>query len=141
MTAAIRAYLDIAFGPAAPELPALVRALDALAMAYHAMPEVAASDQGLDPPETDYNATRVRLVQRFPTLGLYPVADPLDGTSLMSDAIDDIADIADNMTEILWRWDNLGADDAHWHLHAYHAHWGRHLRDLQSLLHAALFER
>jgi len=34
MIAAIGAFHEVALGPAAPELPALVRALDALAMAY-----------------------------------------------------------------------------------------------------------
>ena len=50
MIAAIRAFHDIVFGPAAPELPALVRALDALAMAYHETPEGASSPEDLDPP-------------------------------------------------------------------------------------------
>ena len=134
---------DIAFGPAAPELPALVRALDALAMAYHATPEGTSSPEDLDPPEHDYNATRARIAPRFPDLGFYAVADPLEvpSTTPMGDAIDGLCDIANELSETLWRWDNLGPDDAHRHFHQMFFHWGSHLRELQSFLHAHLLPR
>ena len=143
MIAAIRAFHDIVFGPAAPELPALARALDALAVAYHETPKGAASKQDLDPPERDYNATCARIAPRFPTLGYYSVADPLttNGTFSLGDAIDDLADIANELGETLWRWDHLGPDDAHWHFRDMYLHWGWHMRELQTLLFAQLFLR
>ncbi len=143
MIAAIRAFHDIAFGPAAPELPALVRALDALAMAYHAAPEGAASEQDLDPPERDYKETYARIGARFPMLGYYGVTDPLetDGNVMLGDAIDDLADIANDLNETLWRWDHLGPGDAHWHYRQMFFHWGWHMRELQSFLNAYLFRR
>ncbi len=143
MIAAIRGFHDIVFGPAAPELPALVRALDALAMAYHATPKGAASEQNLDPPKHDYDATRARIAPRFPDLGFHGVADPLeiDGSFMLGDAIDDLSDIADDLGEVLWRWDHLGPDDACWYFHLMYLHWGWHLRALQTLLFAQLFLR
>jgi len=143
MIAAIRSFHDIVFGPAAPELPALVRALDALAMAYHETPEGAASEQGFDPPERDYVATRARIAPRFPDLGFYGVTDPLkiEGDFMLGDAIDDLCDIANELSETRWRWDRLGPDDAHWHFHDMYMHWGRHMRELQSFLNAYLFRR
>jgi hypothetical protein len=143
MIAAIRAFHDIVFGPAAPELPALVRALDALAAAYHATPEGAMSEQDRDLPEPDGKATRARIGPRFPALGYYSVADPLttNGSGGLGDAIDDLADIATELGETLWRWDHLGADDAHWHFRGMYMHWGWHMRELQSFLFAHLFRR
>ena len=144
MIAAIRTFHDIAFGPAVPELPALVRALDALAMAYHATPEGRMSEEDLDQPERDYNATRAKIGPRFPDLGFYGVADPLEvptTTSMLGDAIDDLCDIANELSETLWRWDHLGPDDAHWHFRDMYMHWGWHMRELQSFLNAYLFRR
>ena len=136
MIAAIRSFHDIMFGPAAPELPALVRALDALAMAYHATPEGVASHEDLD-------ATCARIAPRFPMLGYYSVADPptTNGSFSLGDAIGGLADIANELSETLWRWDHLGPDDAHWHFREMHIHWGWHMRELQSFLFAHLFRR
>ena len=143
MIAAIRAFHDIVFGPAAPELPALVRALDALATAYHVTPAGASSEEDLDPPEHDYDATSAKIAPRFPMLGYYSVADPLttNGSFSLGDAIDDLADIANELSETLWRWDHLGPDDAHWHFHAMYMHWGWHMRELQTFLFAHQFLR
>lgn len=143
MIAAIRAFHDVAFGPAAPELPALVHALDALAMAYHATPEGASSPEHLDPPDFDYNETRAKIAPRFPTIGFYGVADPLEieGSFMLGDAIDDLCDIANDLSEVIWRWEHMGPDDAHWYLHLMYVHWGWHMRELQSFLHAHLVRR
>jgi hypothetical protein len=143
MIAAIRAFHDVAFGPAAPELPALVRALDALAMAYHVTPKGVMSEKDLDPPERDYKQAYARIGERFPMLGYYGVADPLetDGNVMIGDAIDDLADIANDLSETLWRCEHLGLGDASWHFHRMFFHWGWHMRELQSFLNAYLFRR
>jgi len=140
--AVIHSFLDVAFGPTAPELAALGQALDELALVSHTTPAGAPSDRNIEPPPVDQKATRTRIEARFSALGLYGVADPLElsGEPMVGDAIDDIADIADEVSAIVWRWDNLGPEDACWHFHqTYRVHWGRHLRELQSYLHALLF--
>ena len=46
-----------------------------------------------------------------------------------------------DLRAILWRFDHLEQDDAHWWLRfMYRAHWGRHLRDLSVYLHVKQFE-
>jgi hypothetical protein len=50
--------------------------------------------------------------------------------------IDDILDIARDLTEIIWRYENTSKDDVLWHFEfLFRAHWGRHLRSLQVYLH------
>jgi len=39
----------------------------------------------------------------------------------------------------VWRFDHLGADDAHCYLRLLHFHWGRHLRELSLYLHTRRF--
>ena len=60
---------------------------------------------------------------------------------MIGDAIDDLADISNDLAEALRRWDHLGPDDAHWHFHQMFFHWGWHMRELQSFLNAHLFRR
>ena len=60
---------------------------------------------------------------------------------MIGDAIDDLADISNDLAETLRRWDHLGPDDAHWHFHQMLFHWGWHMRELQSFLNAPLFRR
>ena len=65
----------------------------------------------------------------------------IDGNFVLGDAIDDLCDIANDLSEVLWRWEHLGADDAHWYLRLMYMHWGWHMRELQSFLHAHLVRR
>lgn len=127
-----------------PSLDELARALDELALVVHDTPEGEPVDSEAEPPGGDYDALYARLSARFPDLGHYPVADPASAPgeqgALVGDAIDDLADIAGELEELSWRFDHLGPSDACWHLHfTYRAHWGRHLRDLSSYLHAKRF--
>ncbi|MXQ11513.1 DUF5063 domain-containing protein [Microvirga makkahensis] len=122
---------------------ALARALDALAAVYHDTPSGRPSDAEAEPPRDDYRLIRQHVGRIFPDLGLYATADPLEvpnEEALVGDAIDDISDIALDLKEILWRWQNLGADDAIWHFRfGYQTHWGRHLHGLRFYLHAKQF--
>jgi hypothetical protein len=80
---------------------------------------------------------------RFPNLGYYASADPatvLDEKATVGDAIDDLIDIVRELREVSWRYDALGADDAHWHFRLmFESHWGRHLRDLSLYLYVKQF--
>jgi hypothetical protein len=62
-----------------------------------------------------------------------PFSDPtaVDEKGMVGDAIDDLADIAADLEEVVW------ADDAHWHYKfLFEVHWGMHLRELALYLHA-----
>lgn len=142
--AVIRRVLSLVTEGQPPSLDELARALDELAFVIHDTPEGQPTDSDAEPPDGDYDAMYARLSARFPDLGHYPIADPASeagqADALVGDAIDDLADIAEELGELSWRFDHLGSSDAYWHLHfMYRAHWGRHLRDLSSYLHAKRF--
>lgn len=145
MIAAIREFLDVALGPAAPDVAALANALDVLAMSYYATPPGAPSDERFEPPARDYKTRRRAVGPRFPQLGFYALTDPPNTSgekAMIGDAIDDIVDIANDLIEIVWRWYNLGPDDAHWHFRlGYQRHWGSNLHELRTCLHARLLAR
>ncbi len=125
----------------------LAHTLDAL---NHAVAELPAGRQATgfpDPPRPDEHALRRKICLLFPDLGLYPSVDPLTDLSkdvpepLIEDAIDDLVDIASDLSEAEWRFLHVDELDAFWNLHFYYrAHWGRHLLNLRSLLHAMLNE-
>ena len=134
--------LDLILQDEPPGDAVLAQALDELAVAYHQLPEGAPAPSNQNPPTRNNAALRVIIAARFPDYGSYTIADPLDptpGTTTTGDAIDDLLDIAGDLAEAVWRFDHLGADDAHWFLRLMHFHWGRHLRELSLYLHARRF--
>ncbi|RKG83935.1 DUF5063 domain-containing protein [Corallococcus terminator] len=120
-------------------------ALDRIALASHFVdvefdPNAPSPD---DVPTTPYKEFSQRLGQCFPGLGYYSVS--LDSTDLgeekpgVGDAIDDLADIARDLQEVLLRWETSEVD-ALWHFQFnFGAHWGQHLRALQLHLHERAF--
>jgi hypothetical protein len=150
MIEAVRRYLDLLASepPEGGALPALARALDRLALAYHGTEAMALDgSETPDPPRQDYQKLRDQAVLCFPELGYYhsPSSLPFEveeqATLTLGDGIDDVADITGEMAEILWRWQNNGPADAAWYFRfSYEAHWGRHLHSLRSYLHALMFE-
>ena len=125
-------------GPA-PLDEELIFALDQLVFAYHQTPESAPADVKIDPPREDGAALYAATSQRFPHYGLYRIADPLadfDQELMVTDAIDDLADITLEMREVLWRYENNGVDDAHWLFRLQFFHWGLHARQLALYLYA-----
>lgn len=146
MKEAIISYLELVNGPQLPaegRLAALASALDRLAHAMAAVAD-APAEEDREPPHIAQSAVLGRVRANFPELGSYPWADPLgnlDFPELVSDAADDAADIAQDLAESLWRFDHLGEADAHWHLTLhFRVHWGRHLFNLRSYLHALINE-
>ncbi len=128
-------------------LKALSSALDALALAYTGGTDEALDErQWPEPPVLNsYEHMRAVAAKSFPSFGFYPVTTPDENfgqETTAGDAIDDLADIANDLEVVVWRWKSTSARDAEWHFRfGYVSHWGRHLRDLQSYVHYQLFER
>ncbi|MEN9564423.1 MAG: hypothetical protein RIR73_2667 [Chloroflexota bacterium] len=123
---------------------ALVRVLDDLARAYHFV-IYEFDGQANDPPAHDlqlYSAMRNLAGSKFPTLGDYSTVDPLEVPTseiLTGDALDDIADIACDLQDVLWCLENTSESNALFHFQIrYDSHWGRHLRYLQVYLYEIL---
>ena len=116
-----------------PTLKDLAEVLDRLAVAYADAPAGKFADNPTERPSQDL---RQPIAARFP-LGLYVDADPMDFdfTELVGDGIDDLVDIVDQMQALLWIRDELGADDALYHLHLLAFHWMGHLRGVSRYLH------
>ena len=125
-----------------PSKEELARALDKLAVAYHEGPAGDPAEEDVDAPSDNYQDRYRRLRERFPNLGYYSVADPMEVPNekpIVGDPIDDLADIAADLEQVLWRFEHVGPDDAHWHFKMlFEIHWGRHLRELALYLHASI---
>lgn len=138
--AAVRDFLALVGAGEPPSDERLAEALDQLAIAYHHAPEGEPADDDRDSPEWNFKARYAALAERFPNLGIYAVADPteaINDEAMCGDAIDDLADIERDLSEVVWRFENIGAEDAHWYFKLlYRSHWGRHLRELALYLHA-----
>ena len=139
LRATIQRYLDLverSSASATQNKRTLGLLLDQLALATHASgPTVRATDR--EAPRREYNAIRAEVGLRFPSYGLYRSAgtEP-DDEFLVGDAIDDITDIAMDLSGVLWLWENVGEADALWQFHFdFGAHWGSHLRGLQWYVH------
>ena len=84
---------------------------------------------------------------RFPSLGYYNIPSTISvnvGEAEMhtGDALDDLADIANELSECVWRWQNNSENDALWHFRfSYETHWRSHLRSLQLYLQALRSEK
>lgn len=104
-------------------------------------------DDQPDPPERDLARWAAVAARRFPSLGGgYNI--PVDITRSIADtelacghAIDDLGDIAGDLSEVLWRFEHTSDDDALWHFRwGYENHWGKHASDLRWYLHALEFD-
>ena len=113
-----RHFLGLLRGGKPPTDEELAQALDELAIAYHNAPEGSPADEDKEPPREEFRRLYAGLGKRFPNYGLYAVADPtepLNDGNLVGDAIDDLAEIALDLHDVVWRHENIGPDDAHWH--------------------------
>jgi len=92
------------------EVESLELALDKLALMYHFVGEI--SDDENEYPEApirDYSWWRELLEKRFPNLGYYNIPSTIsvnvgDAEMHTGDALDDLADIANELSEVAWRW-------------------------------------
>jgi hypothetical protein len=135
------ALIEIGKSNAEENLQTLEMVLDKLALAYHY------SEHQFD--EADYpDALEAQkkwhklASQRFPDFGYYNM--PISITQRigesewgMGDAIDDLGDIAKDLQEVAWCWQNTSIEDALWHFRfGFESHWGEHLRFLQLYIRA-----
>ncbi len=138
---AARRFVDLVTGDIAPTTEELSRSLDELAVSYHGTPFGSPGETENEPPAS--RVTHAELAARFPEYGYYAVVDPLDpleGKAMVGDAIDDLMDITNELTKVLWRFEEVSADDAHWHFRfLFGVHWGLHLRNLAHYLHSKQF--
>lgn len=143
MLTEIRSFLDVVLTAEPTSIAALVRALDALALAYDDAADGEPDEMEFEPARLNYEHTCTIVRSRFPQLGHYAVVNPLvlpSDETLTGDAIDDLADIAGDLSEVLHRYEAVGADDAVWHFKfGYEIHWGWHLHELRLYLNALQF--
>ena len=118
-------------------------ALDKLALIYHFIGEVPDDENEYpEPPNRDYSGWREKIAKNFPKFGFYNIPSTIsekigEAELHIGDAIDDLADIANELSDFVWRWENNSENNALWHLrYSYEIHWGSHLRSLQMYLHA-----
>ena len=122
-------------------LRSLALALDHLVAVYFETEDIEPGEDG-EAPAKDSSEFFKRASQAFPELGLYPYADPGgepgEEDCLVADAIDDIGDIAGDLSEVLWYLDNGSAANAIWEFRfGYQHHWGNHLHGLRNYLHSS----
>ena len=137
-----RRFIDLVLKDEHVSNALLVKALDELAFAYHFSPASEPSDDDIECPYDafdQYKDLYRRIGERFPELGYYAVADPSEVPAkepMIGDAIDDLADIVNDLQQVLWRAENVSASDARWYYRMlFEIHWGRHLRELSLYLH------
>ena len=127
-------------GDEASRIRKLVKSLDELALLSNDVSHNIDERDYPEPPEKDYKASYESIGNLFPSLGYYSsaldVLDVEEAAPGAGDAIDDISDIAGDLREIIWRYENTSEDDALFHFElTFSSHWGRHLRSLQLYLH------
>lgn len=148
MIEAIKRYLDVfenASGSEAERLKALATTLDDLLVAYDRTSGAVFDEQDYpDPPQLERSELRATAERRFPEVGYYADTWPVEPTKaevVVCDAIDDLADIAKDLSEVLWRWENTSKVDAIWYFRfLFESHWGRHLLNLRSYIYFKQFE-
>ena len=135
----VRKFLDLverSSTPVAENERTLKVLLDQLALASHGT-KPSAPVSNSEAPSREYDEIRTLIASRFPNYGLYRAAGTEPNDELLAgDAIDDIYDIAIDLSEVKWLWDNIGEADAMWQFYfSFETHWGSHLRSLQWYVH------
>jgi hypothetical protein len=114
--------------------------LDRLPVAMHSVTFEFDDANYPEAPRRDQAALRSTISTRFPRYGYYNVPETVtqkigEASCIVGDAIDDILDIANDLSQVEWCWRNTSEDDALWHLRqSFETHWREHLRGLQLYL-------
>lgn len=140
---AITQYLSVLESAVADDdaIENLMASLDTLASLCHNLDFQSDEQDYPEPPEYDHVRTMEVVRKRFPSLGFYNVAGEISGNISegdlhVGDSISDIAEIADDLNEVLWYFENTSKDNALFYFElGYRTHWGRHMRELQLYLH------
>lgn len=144
MATAINGYLALLNDHSNDEtsnLIALCEALDCLVIEYHRAPDVEPDTEELS-PSIAYEPLADRAAASFPGLGYYADVEPQDGVGqeiALGNAIDDLADIAGDLSGVLWHIERGALNDAIWEFRfGYQTHWGTHLLSLRRFLHSMM---
>jgi len=143
---ACRGYLDLlasASGEPRNREAQLADALDRLCAAYNLADDVEPDTEEIDSQRADPQRFGEQAAASFPELGFYPEVDPLQGFEQeigQGWGLDDLVDIAVDLTEVLWLMGNGRTNHAIWTFRwGYQNHWGHHLHDLRRYLHKKLY--
>lgn len=144
---AIKNYLSIIESdyPEDQAIERIVASLDELATLNHRIQYFADDNEYPEPPEKDQQNTIEKVKKRFPSLGFYNIAGEIGDKIAecdihVGDAISDIAEIADELNEVLWYLENTSKDNGLFYYRlGFMTHWGRHMRELQLYLHDLLW--
>ena len=119
----------------------LCEALDRLSVEYHRAPNLEPTTAD-GAPSVPYEPLAARASASFPELGLYAVVDPIGGMGqevMQGDAIDDLADIARDLSAVILLVESGATNDAIWVFRfGYETHWGVHLNQLRLYLHSVV---
>ena len=135
----IRLIEDDAISPG-NRLLRLRRSLDQLGLLQHDTSYAFDDRDYPDAPSKDYQTLRQIVASRFPELGHYNIPGSVtqhiaEADMHVGDAIDDITDIALDLYDVQWRWENTSVGNALWYFtNSYSNHWEEHVRDLQMCL-------
>ena len=119
----------------------LVLMLDRLALAQNFI-SYSPDEDYHDAPSHNYIEVRELIAQGFPNYGHYNTPEFISkqiGSSgcTVGDALDDLADIYQDLLDVQWHWNHTNENYALWHFHdSYKTHWRAHLRSLQFYIHA-----
>lgn len=114
--------------------------LDKLALAQHFADYEFDSKDYSDAPRKTNGELQKLVTAQFPNFGYYNVAENVtkdvgEGKTNVGDAIDDILDIAKDLYETKWCWENNSPEDGLWFFkNNFQFHWNEHLRRLQIYL-------
>ena len=141
ISGAIRHYLDVLEGKDGATLHDLAKALDGLVVAYHQTTDVGPDGPEVPlPPGVDHRPIDEAASAAFPDLGWYSVVDPqgAEGQRIgQTIATSDLAEIAADLLDVLWQFENARHNDAVWAFRfGYQTHWGRHLHEIRTYLHS-----
>ena len=122
-----------------PTLAQLALALDQLVGTYYSTPDVGPDASDSAGPRTDEKLFEEGAAAAFPELGWYAIVDPEGDTCQqigLGIASSDLAEIALDLNEVLWLFENASENDAIWQYRwGYQNHWGRHVHELRLYLH------
>lgn len=122
--------------------PELSRLLDALALAAQTPGLMRDGYPTATPPAHDHDRLYELAGERFRGLGYYNEAGKIiteigTAETVVGDAIDDLVELACELRDVAWCWENTSEEDALWRLGSrFRHHWGAQLRSLQLYLHA-----
>jgi len=152
MVALARAWLTFVHEPdpvSEEDLLRLEAILDKLSVLRHELGPIHGlefEDGTVDPPRADPSDLRARLSKRFPMLGFYHIPEAVTTDFLktglhLGDAIDDILDITDELSDVHWLIEQDRPIKACWDFgFGYDHHWRCHLRSLLWYLEMRRFE-